>query len=229
MISVIIPVYNEEKEISTLIQTVENRDEEALISEIIVVDGGSADQTVNLATEAGAIVLKSPRKGRSSQMNFGAGHATQSLLYFLHADSHPPPRFTSKIKDKIDQGFGAGCFRLQFDQNHPLLNFYSWFTRFDMQAFRFGDQSLFIQQDLFNKIGKFREDLIVMEDNEIVKRIKKRAHFCIMEDSVTTSARKYRDNGYIKLQAVFTFIYIGYHLGIDQKKLVSFYKRWIRF
>jgi hypothetical protein len=116
---------------------------------------------------------------------------------------------------------------LSFDNDHFLLNFYAWCTRFDIDAFRFGDQSLFITAELFKQVGGFREDHIVMEDQEIVKRIKKTAPFKVLPDEVTTSSRKYLANGVVRLQCVFTLIFMLYKAGVSQSKLVLIYKKLI--
>lgn len=226
-ISVIIPAYNEESVIEQTVSTVFRRTNSQCLQEIIVADGGSRDRTRSLARKAGARVVTSPQKGRAAQMNCGARHSSGDILYFLHADSIPPSGFDEQVLARIRSGIPAGCFRLAFDLGHPLLRFYAWFTRFDMDAFRFGDQSLFITRALFEKIGGFREDHLVMEDQEIVGRIKKAAAFEIIPDTVKTSSRKYREVGMIKLQLIFTAVFIGYHLGISQPALISWYRKLI--
>jgi len=219
-LSVIIPAYNEEAHITETISAVKNRGGHNL-HEIIIADGQSSDATVAAARSAGARVVTSPQQGRAPQMNYGAQQASADVLYFLHADSIPPPAFATQVTKAVQAGFPAGCFQLTFDQDHPLLDTYAWFTRFDLDAFRFGDQSLFITSETFDKIGGFRDDHIVMEDNEIVRRIKKDYPFIILDDSVETSARSYRQAGVVKLQLVFVLIYILYFMGVEQEVLAS--------
>ncbi|MEO6538796.1 MAG: glycosyltransferase, partial [Ferruginibacter sp.] len=96
MISIIIPTYNESELIGKLINFLKefgNKD----ISEIIISDGGSTDNTAEIAKNAGAQVIISPQKGRAAQMNFGASMATSDILYFIHADTLPPPSFFTDI------------------------------------------------------------------------------------------------------------------------------------
>ena len=226
MISIIIPAFNEEKTIPRLISYLKENSGEGV--EIIIVDGGSADQTISVAGKAGATVVKSPEKGRAKQMNYGAERAKNDILYFLHADTYPPPSFYSDIEESTKKGNKAGCYRLSFDDDHPFLKFYCWFTRFDIDVFRFGDQSLFVEKDVFEKAGRFDEKLIVMEDQEIVRAIKKVSNFIIFKRSVITSARKYRKIGIVKLQLIFTSVLTMYYLGVDQQKIVDFYFRKIR-
>ncbi|MDZ7681300.1 MAG: glycosyltransferase [Fodinibius sp.] len=119
-ISIIIPTYNEATQIADTIQSVQSHGDDR-VDEIIVVDGQSSDNTVDVARSAGASVVVSPHKGRATQMNCGAGHARADVLYFLHADSTPPPHFAVKIIRAVQQGIPAGRLQLAFDDNHPLL------------------------------------------------------------------------------------------------------------
>lgn len=226
-ISIVIPAYNEEANIGNLIQCIRKR-EAGFISEIIIADGGSSDNTRSIAKELGAIVLYCKKKGRAAQMNEGASIASGPILYFLHADTIPPVNFDEMIVNAIKNGAGAGCFRLSFDDDHPLLKFYSWFTKFRFTIVRFGDQSLFSTKKLFKKINGFDESLIVMEDQEIVRLMKREKPFKIVNKKVKTSARKYRKNGVIKLQLVFTIILIGYYLGAKQSTLVHLYETLVK-
>jgi rSAM/selenodomain-associated transferase 2 len=222
-VSVIIPVYNESNHIGSLIRFL-RQCPGTEGGEIIVVDAGSTDDTVALATAGGAKVLVSPRKGRAIQMNTGAKSASGDVLYFLHADTYPPVGFIDDISRAFQRGYRSGCYRLAFDYSHWFLAFNAWFTRFDVNSFRFGDQSLFVERTVFIKAGGFREALVVMEDQEIIRRIRQHARFIILTDSVTTSARKYLDNGIYKTQAVFFLIYLLYQAGVSQDKLITTYR-----
>ncbi|GAB5410120.1 MAG: TIGR04283 family arsenosugar biosynthesis glycosyltransferase [Balneolaceae bacterium] len=227
MISIIIPAYNEEESLPKLISYLLSKSASEEM-ELIISDGGSTDKTVERSSKLGAKVVESPKKGRASQMNFGASVAKGDILYFLHADSFPPTTFIKDIRESINKGFHAGCYRLAFNDPHPLLGFYAWFTKFNIDYFRFGDQSLYIQRDFFEILSGFDEKLIVMEDQMLVKKIKKKAKFEILDGKVITSARKYRHVGILKLQLVFSVILILFYLGVSQKKLVKFYKKTIR-
>ncbi len=117
---------------------------------------------------------------------------------------------------------------LSFDYQHWFLKFNCWFTRFDVDAFRFGDQSLFVTKEVFIRTGGFKEDLIVMEDQEIIQRLKKVGEFKIIRKKVITSARKYLENGIYKMQSIFFLIYFMYKLGFSQLTLLKTYKRLIK-
>jgi rSAM/selenodomain-associated transferase 2 len=227
-VSIIIPTYNEAAAIVSLLGYLRQATAGEPAPELLVVDGGSTDATVRLARQAGATVLASPRKGRAAQLNYGAQQAQGELLYFLHADSYPPPRFLAEVRQAAGQGYEAGCYRLAFDHPHWFLHFSAWCTRLPWTAVRFGDQSLFVRRNLFAQIGGYREDLLLMEDQEIVSRLRAHARFRVLPRAVTTSARKYLANGIFRLQGIFTLLVVLYHLGVPQHRLVQLYRRLIR-
>ena len=228
MISVIIPTYNEEETISETIKRIVELDQANLVKEIIIADGGSADDTAEMAKKQGTKVVVSPVKGRGAQMNYGASFAQNDVLYFLHADTVPPEKFSDDIARAITQGFTSGCYQLSFDVSHWFLKANCWFTRFDVNAVRFGDQSLFVTKKIFERCGGFREELIMMEDQEIIGRIKKYGKFKVINRSVITSARKYLDNGIYRMQGIFFLIWLMYYLGYAQQKLLKLHRRLIK-
>ena len=226
-LSIIIPTYNEIENIAALIKYLQSNTQNHLI-EIIVSDGQSTDNTVEVATAAGAKVVVSPSKGRGTQMNYGASFALGDVLYFVHADSFPPHDFIDKIAEQVKMGVNIGCFRLKFDIPHWFLNTNCWFTRFDVNAFRFGDQSLYVTKDIFEKASGFDTQLIMMEDQEIIHRLKRYGKFKVMHGTVITSARKYSDNGIFYTQGVFFLIYILFKLGLPQHRLLNLYRKLIK-
>lgn len=226
MISIIIPTYNEEGYIGRTLMALRNcagMDQ----CEVIVVDGGSTDGTVQDIEQLGVRVVRSA-KGRAVQMNKGAAHATGDVLYFLHAESLPPLDFVAAISAALAEGAAAGCFRLGFDHDHWFLRFNCWFTRFTMNAFRYGDQSLFVCRDVFDRIGGFNEELIIFEDNDMVCRIGKEERFHVLKGVVRTSARKYLENGIYRMQLVFYYMYLIYKLRWSQERIVYTYRRLIK-
>lgn len=227
-VSIVIPTYNEAAGIGALLAYLRHLTAEEPVLEIIVADGGSTDGTRDVARRGGAAVVRCPRKGRAAQLNYGARHATGELLYFLHADSYPPPGFLRYLRQAVRRGYGSGCFRLAFDHPHWLLRFSAWCTRLPLLLVRFGDQSLFVRRGLFAQVGGFREDLVVMEDQEIVRRLQAQGPFRVLPRAVTTSARKYLENGVCRLQATFTLIASLYWLGVSQPRLVWLYRHLIR-
>ena len=227
-LSVIIPTYNEAGSIEKLLLYLKNSLENATGWEIIVVDGQSPDGTYEKALSQKVTALWSPNKGRAAQMNYGASQAQGEVLYFLHADSFPPNDFFLDINIAVGEGYEIGCYRLAFDYTHWFLSFNSWFTRFDIDLIRFGDQSLFVTREIFTKDGGFDEKLLIMEDAEIIPRLRKFGKFKVLSKFVTTSARKYLDNGIYRLQGIFFLIYFLFKLGVSQHRLIKIYKGLIK-
>ncbi|PRY16495.1 rSAM/selenodomain-associated transferase 2 [Pontibacter ummariensis] len=223
-LSVIIPTYQEEDTIGPLLKHLQQHVSTG--TELIVADGGSSDATRCIAEEHGVRVLTCARKGRARQMNTGAAASTGDILYFLHADTYPPPDFEQQLMVAVKQGYGSGCFRLRFDLSHWFLSLNAWFTRFDVDAVRFGDQSLFVRRDIFEQVGGFDERLLLLEDQEVVGRLRKLARFIVLPQQVVTSARKYKQVGVYRLQAGYFLIYGLYRLGASQQRLVRVYK-WL--
>ena len=98
---------------------------------------------------------------------------------------------------------------------------------FNVNAVRFGDQSLFVTKNVFNKSGGFKEDILMMEDQEIIHRLKKYGKFKVMHAAVITSSRKYLDNGIYRMQAIFFRIWFLYYLGYSQEQLLKLHKKLI--
>ena len=227
-ISIIIPTRNEAANLPKILLLLQTISGKQSVREIIISDGNSTDQTIPIAESFGSKVVKNETPGRARQMNAGAAIAMGDVLYFLHADTIPPEQFVALIQEKMEKGYDSGCFRLRFDMDHWFLKLNAWFTRFNVNAFRFGDQSLFVKKDIFLTVGGFREDLMIMEDQEIIYRISKKTKFGVIRDYVTTSARKYQVNGIFRMQFIFFYIYFAYQFGMSQQKLVAIYKKWIR-
>lgn len=223
-ISVIIPVLNEEDAILKVLRYLKHNSSEELIQEILVVDGGSKDNTVQIAKDFGVDVIISSR-GRAKQMNLGAANAKGDIFYFLHVDTLPPRNFDQSIINAVHERHEVGCFQLQFDSNSRFLKFFAWFSRVNHTICRGGDQSLFITRNLFFKAKGFNEDYIVYEDNEFIRRLYKKTYFKILPQRVQTSARRYEERGMVQLQYHFGMIHLNYYLGAGPEKLYKYYRR----
>ncbi len=222
LLSIIIPTYNEEAIIAGSLQALLSITEKKEGVEIIVSDA-SSDRTADLVS-AFPVTLCRSEKGRSRQMNAGAALARGDILYFLHADTLPPETFIDDIRSAVASGKKTGCFRMDFDDDNPIMVLYGWCTRFPFTFCRGGDQSLFLERSLFTAINGFDENLTIMEDIEIIARIKRRMQFHIIKNYVTTSSRKFHDNGIIRLQLIFGTIHLMYALGFGQESIIRFYR-----
>ena len=230
-ISILIPVLNEEKDICKLLVHLNDNSSKLNISDIILIDGGSQDNTCGsiqyMQTIYNNLHLLHSKKGRAKQMNLGAKHAKGDILYFLHADSFPPEHFDQFIISEVQQGNQAGCFRMQFDSKHWWLRLASWLTQFSWRACRGGDQSQFITRDLFNEIGGFDESYIIYEDNILINELYKRKQFVVINKKIRTSARLYKKHGIWKLQYHFWTIYVKKWFGATADELFAYYKKHI--
>ena len=224
-LSIIIPAWNEEKGIAGTLETLLGMTKGRSEAEIIVSVSGN-DRTAKIAS-AFPVTLCHSEKGRAVQMNAGAKLAKGSILYFLHADTTPPPSFCDDILSAIKRGAEAGCFRMNFDDPDWLMQLYGWFTQFPLTICRGGDQSLFVTRELLERIGGFDERMQIMEDIDIIERIQRQTEFHILDSTVITSARKYHANGTIRLQAIFGTIHLMYALGFSRDDIRKFYRNSI--
>jgi rSAM/selenodomain-associated transferase 2 len=213
-ITVIIPTLNEAESIQGLIHHLLKCKSKQL-AEIIVVDANSTDNTYSLALQSGAKVIKSKEASRAHQMNMGAKDAIGDILYFVHADAYPPETFCQDIIRAVNKGSDFGCYRFKFNSRNPLLAVNSFFTRFKFLWCRGGDQTLFIDRDVFKIEGGFNEEYIIMEDFELIKRLWKKYSFSILPKSVSVSARKYKINGYFQVNLANLKVFRMFNKGYD--------------
>lgn len=223
-ISVIIPVFNEEEKLGALLGYLTKEADPTNLLEIIVVDGGSGDRTLQIASEFDVILLQS-RTGRARQMNHGARHASGDILYFLHADTIPPKKFGAYIVAATKPNVQAGCFRMQFESASPFLRFFAWCTRLNYLLCRGGDQSLFVTARLFKDAKGFNEAYTIYEDVEFIARLYKMTLFKVLSSRVKTSARRYKETGMVKLQYHFGIIHFKNFMGAGPDQLYDYYKR----
>lgn len=220
MISVIIPTHNNENVIGSTIAHLKKNACCRLLKEIIVIDAGSTDQTAREAQQAGATVLKTNKKTRASQFNLGAEHATGKILYFLLPGSLPPKHYANEIVRATQKGFSCGSFTITFEYRPWALKILSWLTRQKINLPSLDDQSLFVLQELFEKAGKFREDLMIAEDRELILRMKRYAGFVILKDSIGALAKKYFHHGILRTELSNIAVGLLYRLGCSQERIV---------
>jgi rSAM/selenodomain-associated transferase 2 len=224
-LSIIIPSLNEAKHLPSLLNSLCNW-QTKLQKEIIVVDGGSTDET-ELAAAAFEVHFYRSKRGRANQLNFGATKAKGAYLLFIHADSLLSEKGLACISAFIEKGHAFGNFSLQFDREHWFLKLNAWFSRLSLTAFQYGDQALLVKADLFLQEGGYPEKYKLFEDQEIIRKLKRKANLVKMEASLITSARRYQKVGIYKLQFAYFLLYFFYRLGWSQRKLNGLYQKLI--
>lgn len=223
-ISVIIPALNEGSNIKDCIDAVKRLNP----YEIIVVDGGSSDETCHLAQSCGAKVVKSA-KGRGIQLQAGAAEAKGEILFFVHADALISKELEIiHLQSSINEGYAGGFLSLKFNDQSPSIFLVEVFANLRSRLFQlpYGDQAIFIKRDIFEELGGFKE-YPFLEDLDFVMRVKKIGKLKYIPVNITVSARRLK-KGYplspviISLRNV--FIAILFILGISPHKLINFYK-----
>tara|TARA_R110002072_G_scaffold36005_1_gene105971 strand:+ start:45205 stop:45933 length:729 start_codon:yes stop_codon:yes gene_type:complete len=225
-ISVIIPCVDEEDNLKELIPYLVKHGGE-LVSEIILVDGGSIDNSISLANSFGARVLHSSVRNRANQLNLGAQSAKGNVFYFVHADTRPIRDFAQVILTNMAEGKQVGCFRYKFDIENRLLKFNSWFTRFNGVLSGGGDQSLFIKKTFFDSLGGFDESFCIMEDFELVRRIRQNSDFHVLPEEMTVSSRKYIENSWVKVQLANLTAFSLFLLKVKPSRIKSLYLNFL--
>ncbi len=222
LISVIIPTLDEAENIGPLLEDVgRGRDIEA-----IVVDGGSRDATAAKARAMGARVIATP-PGRALQMNRGAAAAGGRRLFFLHADSRLPTGFDDLIRRAMAvDGVAAGAFRLHIDAPGTKLRFVEFWANLRSRSLGmpYGDQGLVIGTDLFKNLGGFPL-LPIMEDFEMVRRLRSRGRILILPAAIRTSARRWLNLGVGRTTLINQTIVLAYLAGMPPQKLARLYRR----
>ena len=222
MISLIIPVLNEAERIQTTLLAIERTPD----MEIIVVDGGSTDETVKRAKECNVIVISSPQKGRARQMNAGAAIASGDILLFLHADTRLPRGYPQMVRDTLAlPQTVAGAFELQIEGKMLSLRWIEAMVRWRSHfcSLPYGDQALFLKASIFRELGQF-PDLPFMEDFEFVRILRKRGRIRIVPHPVLTSGRRWQKLGVWKTTAINQIVIIGYFLGVSPHRLARWYR-----
>jgi rSAM/selenodomain-associated transferase 2 len=222
-ISIIMPVLNESANLQRAIDSTQPSDN----IEVIVVDGGSSDDTCQVAAARGVQVIASPA-GRSRQMNLGAATATGDILLFLHGDSRLPLGFDRLIRQMMSgkEEPIAGAFRLGIDAPQASLRWVEqgvWW-RSQVCQMPYGDQGIFLKAKVFNEIGGF-PDLPIMEDFELIRRLRQWGKISIIKQPVMTSARRWLQKGIFKTTLINQLMVLGYLSGVSPTRLMELYRR----
>ena len=195
--------------------------------EIIVVDGGSQDSTVQLAQSWGTRVLVARAVGRAGQMNAGAKVATGNIFLFLHADTLLPMGFDTLVRQALEPpGIVAGAFELRIDGSLLGLRLveYGVKARSRWLQMPYGDQAIFLKAGLFRAIGGFPQ-LPIMEDFELMRRLRCQGCIIILPVPVLTSGRRWQKLGVLKTTLINQIAIAAYLLGVPPKRIARWYHR----
>lgn len=195
------------------------------LSEIIVVDGGSADATREIARAhaCGARVVESER-GRGAQMHAGAGVARAQVLWFLHADTRPPADGVRAITDALaDAGAAGGNFGVAFDGDSRPARFMTWlYPRLRTLGLAYGDSAFFVRREAYERAGGFRA-FPVFEDLDLVARLRRHGRFVRARGRVVTSSRRFEGRSFLLMFARWAGLQLLYWLGVHPRALANFY------
>ena len=222
-ISIIIPVLNEAQTIAGCLDRLQPY--RAQGHEVIVVDGGSRDDTVALARPLADRVLTSPA-GRARQMNQGAQAAQGEVLLFLHADTQLPATACDVVFSALQTAARWGRFDVRLSGSSPGLRLIEFMMNLRSRTTKIatGDQAMFVHKDLFHTVGGF-DDIPLMEDIALSRRLKKRAPAACLRQRVVTSSRRWEENGVLQTVLLMWRLRFAYWLGADPARLVRQYYR----
>ncbi len=194
--------------------------------EVIVVDGGSRDETAERARNAGARVI-SAQRGRARQLQIGFQASKGDVVLFLHADTRLPPGWASAVCDALDDARAVGgAFRLRFDERSARMRRVEWWARLRIALLRFpfGDQGIFVRRPVLEAIGGV-PDVPVMEDVDLVHEMKRRGRLVLLPEAATTSARRYSDHGVGRTSVLHFVALVAWGLGVDRQRIAGWLGR----
>lgn len=221
-ISIIIPTYNEASNIRQTLQSLQKFREQG--HEIIVVDGGSEDDSLAIAQSLADLAFTGP-KGRSAQMNEGAARAKGDILLFLHADTLLPENALELVRSGLNESNRAwGRFNVSLSGSHPMFriieNLMNW--RSCVTSIATGDQGIFVYKNDFDRIGGFAE-IPLMEDIELSKRLKKISRPLCITQRLITSSRRWEKYGILRTVILMWRLRLAYFLGASPERLARIY------
>jgi rSAM/selenodomain-associated transferase 2 len=192
--------------------------------QVIVVDGGSQDRTVELAHAFGVQVITAPR-GRGGQLNAGAKAASAAQLLFLHADTLPPPGHRELVgRTLADPKTSAGAFAFSIREPMRHRRFVEWVVAVRCRILEnpFGDQGLFVRRDLFEAVGGY-PDWPLLEDVEMQRRLRPHGRVAVTTVAASTSGRRWLARGVWSTLWLNQQILLGYYRGVPVEQLVQRY------
>jgi len=224
MYSIIIPSLNEKENLKVLLPAIKEAAHECPFEVLVVLAPQNNDCSEELDCSEWVQFLRSPAAGRGAQMNFGAERAVGEVLVFLHADTRIPADFFKAMLQVQEKGNQAGLFAFDFYPSSRLLQINAYFTAKKGLFTGAGDQCLFIEKELFNRLEGFNPSQVLMEDFEFFDRVKKSGiSYDISPSRLQVSARKYEYNSYLRVNTVNLLLFGLYKIGVRSDRLKKIY------
>jgi rSAM/selenodomain-associated transferase 2 len=223
-LSIVIPALNEAANLARLLPDLARREHQA---ELLVVDGGSTDDSRAVVARVEAARWLAARRGRAAQMNAGARAARGDVLLFLHADTMLPAGAGAAILAALaDRRVVGGRFDVRLDSPRPLLAAVGWLMnrRSRLTGICTGDQGIFVRRAVFEALGGYPE-IPLMEDVEFTRRLKRRGRLAALPLRVVTSARKWETEGIVRTVVLMWTLRLLYALGTPPARLHRWYYR----
>jgi rSAM/selenodomain-associated transferase 2 len=221
-LSIVIPALDEAPNLAQLLPELSLRCPGA---EVIVVDGGSRDQTADTVAGRPGVRLLASERGRARQMNAGARAARGDVLLFLHADTRLPAGATGAIETVLaEPGAPGGRFDVRFDRDRRVFRMIAWFMNARSRATGIctGDQAIFVRRADFEAVGGY-PDIALMEDIELSRRLKRRGGLRPLRLRVTTSARKWEREGPLRTIGLMWALRLLHFAGVAPARLHRWY------
>lgn len=220
-VSIVIPALNEAGAIGVTLDAIARLRGRV---EVIVVDGGSTDATVEIARQAGAHVVAGAR-GRGCQMHLGGSEASAEVLWFLHADTWMPADAVERILSALERPeIAGGHFGLSFDGGTRPARFLTWmYPRFRMLGLCYGDSGIFVRAAVYREIGGFRP-YPIFEDLDLIQRVRRRGRFIHLPCELITSSRRFEGRGFTWTFARWIVMQLLYWAGVPPVTLGRWYR-----
>jgi len=220
-VSIIIPVLNEENSIKDLLHQLQTYRQQG--HEVIVVDGGSNDNTCSISKPLSDKVITS-ESGRALQMNNGAAHSENDILWFLHADTLISDKAIESIQQALNEN-DWGRFNVKLSGSHILFRLIEKMMniRSCLTGIATGDQGIFVKKHVFNAVNGY-PNIPLMEDIEISKKLKLISRPVCIKEKLTTSSRRWEEKGILSTVLLMWKFRLLYWLGVSADKLAAQYK-----
>jgi rSAM/selenodomain-associated transferase 2 len=219
-LSIIIPTLNEVRSIKATLDAVAQVRGRV---EVIVVDGGSSDGTLEILRERGARVIQS-ECGRGAQMHTGARVTEGEAIWFLHADTIPPMDAAERINEALrDATVAGGNFCVRFDGARRAARFLTWlYPQLRKLGLCYGDSGIFVRRDAYNSVGGFKP-FPIFEDLDLVRELKRVGRVIRLPAQVITSSRRFEGRSFALTFTRWSALQVLYWLGVHPRKLDRLY------